>query len=117
MTDHAASKSVGRPGSHKSLRVLFVDDEEHLQEVMRAELPRMGHEVTVCPHGRAALKALEKSTFDAAIIDLKMPGMSGIELLQQLKAVAPETEAVIQTGFATQETAVEIGRASCRERV
>src|SRR5262245_2534252 len=107
MTDHTVSKTVGRPGSHKSLRVLFVDDEEHLQEVMRAELPRMGHEVTVCPHGRAALKVLEKSTFDAAIIDLKMPGMSGIELLQQLKAVAPETEAVIQTGFATQETAVE----------
>ena len=107
MTDHTVSKSIARPGSHKSLRVLFVDDEEHLQEVMRAELPRMGHEVTVCPHGRAALKALEKSTFDAAIIDLKMPGMSGIELLQQMKVIAPDIEAVIQTGFATQETAVE----------
>src|SRR6266404_1281794 len=92
---------------HQSLRVLFVDDEVPLQDLLRAELSRLGHEVTVCANGRAALKVLEKSTFDAAILDLKMPGMSGIELLQHLKQVAPETEAVIQTGFSTQETAIE----------
>src|SRR5207244_8868514 len=74
---------------HKSLRVLFVDDEQSLQEIMRTELPRMGHEVTVCPDGRAALKALEKIHFDAAILDLRMPGMTGIDVLQQLKTVSP----------------------------
>lgn len=93
--------------AHQSLRVLIVDDEHHLQELMRLELTRMGHEVTACGNGRAALKLLEKSTFDAAILDLKMPGMSGIELLQQIKQITPDLEAVIQTGFATQETAVE----------
>ncbi|MFL5341631.1 MAG: sigma-54-dependent transcriptional regulator, partial [Gemmataceae bacterium] len=93
--------------SHQSLRVLFVDDEVPLQELLRAELSRLGHEVTVCANGKAALKVLEKSTFDAAILDLKMPGMSGIELLQHLKQIAPDTEAVIQTGFSTQETAIE----------
>ena len=41
---------------HKSLRVLFVDDEQSLQEFMRSELPRLGHEVTVCPDGKAAVK-------------------------------------------------------------
>ena len=92
---------------HKSLRVLFVDDEKSLQEFMRSELPRLGHEVTVCPDGRAALKALEKSTFDAAILDLRMPGLTGIEVLDQLKQVAPDTEAVIMTGHASQETAIE----------
>ena len=92
---------------HQSLRVLFVDDEVPLQDLLRAELSRLGHEVTVCANGRAAVKVLEKSTFDAAILDLKMPGMSGIELLQHIKHVAPETEAVIQTGFSTQETAIE----------
>src|SRR6516225_794747 len=99
-------ESLATP-SHNSLRVLFVDDEKSLQEFMRSELPRLGHEVTVCNNGRAALKVLEKSTFDAAILDLKMPGMSGIELLQYLKQLQPETEAVIQTGFSTQETAIE----------
>ena len=44
-----------RVEAHKRLRVLFVDDEQPLQELMRSELPRLGHEVTVCPDGRAAL--------------------------------------------------------------
>jgi DNA-binding NtrC family response regulator len=87
--------------------VLFVDDEVHLQELMQTELTRMGHEVTVCGNGRTALKAIERDRFDAAILDLKMPGMSGIELLEQLKQIAPDVEAVVQTGYASQETAIE----------
>lgn len=93
-----------------NLRVLFVDDERSLQEFMRAEIPRLGHEVVVCPDGRAALKALEKSTFDAAILDLRMPGMSGIEVLEHLKKVSPDTEAVVMTGHASMETAIEAVR-------
>src|SRR4051812_31995412 len=77
---------------HKSLRVLFVDDEKHLQDVMRSELPRLGHEVTVCADGHEAFKILEKSKFDAAILDLRMPGISGIEVLERLKEVSPDTE-------------------------
>src|SRR5262249_42145831 len=89
-----------------SLRVLFVDDEKSLQEFMRSELPRLGHEVTVCPDGRAGIKALEKSTFDAAILDLRMPGMTGIEVLEHLKQVSPDTEAIVMTGHATTDTAI-----------
>ena len=55
-----------RSSGHQSLRVLVVDDEEHLQELLRTELSDRGHEVTVCPSGRVALKVLETSTFDAA---------------------------------------------------
>ncbi len=92
--------------AHKSLRVLFVDDEKPLQELMRSELPRLGHEVTVCGDGREAFKVLEKGKFDAAILDLRMPGLSGIDVLQHLKQVSPDTEAVIMTGHASQETAI-----------
>jgi DNA-binding NtrC family response regulator len=95
---------------HKTLRVLFVDDEKSLQEFMRSELPRLGHEVTVCPDGRAALKTLEKSTFDVAILDLRMPGMTGIEVLEQLKQIAPDTEAIVMTGHASMETAIDAMR-------
>ena len=95
---------------HKSLRILFVDDEKPLQDFMRTELPRLGHEVTVCADGKAALKALEKSTFDAAILDLRMPGMTGIEVLEHLKQVSPDTEAVVMTGHASMETAIEAVR-------
>jgi DNA-binding NtrC family response regulator len=93
-----------------SLRILFADDEKSLQEFMRSELPRLGHEVTVCPDGRTAVKALEKSTFDAAILDLRMPGMTGIEVLEHLKQVAPDTEAIVMTGHASMETAIDAVR-------
>jgi DNA-binding NtrC family response regulator len=96
--------------THKSLRVLFVDDEKSLQEFMRSELPRLGHEVAVHPDGKSALKALEKSTFDVAILDLRMPGMTGIEVLEQLKQLAPATEAVVMTGHASMETAIDAMR-------
>src|ERR687888_1643063 len=97
-------------GAHRRLRVLFVDDETSLREFMHSELPRLGHEVTVCPDGRTALKVLEKNTFDAAILDLKMPDMTGIQVLERLKQVSPDTEAVMMTGYASKETAVEAMR-------
>jgi DNA-binding NtrC family response regulator len=95
---------------HKSLRILFADDEKSLQEFMQSELPRLGHEVNACPDGKSALKALEKSTFDAAILDLRMPGMTGIEVLEHLKQVSPDTEAIVMTGHASMETAIEAVR-------
>src|SRR5881392_1060453 len=96
--------------AHKSLRILFADDERSLQEFMRSELPRLGHEVTVCPDGKAAVKTLEKNTFDAAILDLRMPGLTGIEVLEQLKQVSPDTEVIIMTGHASVETAIDAVR-------
>jgi DNA-binding NtrC family response regulator len=91
----------------KSLRVLFADDEASLQEFMRTELPRLGHEITVVGDGKAAIKALEKNTFDVAILDLRMPGLDGIQVLEQLKQVTPDTEAVMMTGHGSMESAVE----------
>lgn len=92
---------------HKKLRILFADDEKPLRELMRLELPRLGHEVTVCEDGRAAVAAIEKSTFDVALLDIRMPGMTGIEVLQRIREVSPETEVVLLTGHATVETAVQ----------
>ena len=63
------------------LRVLFVDDEAMIREVMRIELPRMGHEVTVCDGGEAAISAIDAGAFDAAIVDLKMPGIDGWQVV------------------------------------
>ncbi|HWE38204.1 MAG TPA: sigma-54 dependent transcriptional regulator [Isosphaeraceae bacterium] len=89
------------------LRLLFADDEAHLRELMQMELPRLGHEVTVCPDGASALKALEKGTFDAALLDLRMPGLTGIEVLARIRQISPETQVVILTGQATVDTAVQ----------
>ncbi len=109
MTPNAFPRQGGRDrmGSRRCLRVLVVDDEQNLRDLLRSELTSRGHEVTTCSSGREALRVVEKITFDAAILDLKMPGMTGIELLQHLKHLSPDTEAIIQTGYATQETAIE----------
>src|SRR5947209_18540691 len=102
MSETHNARSPGRERTESpGLRILFVDDEKPLQEFMRSELPRLGHEVIVCPDGLAGVKALEKATFDAAILDLRMPGMTGIEVLEQLKQISPDTEAVVMTGHAS----------------
>jgi DNA-binding NtrC family response regulator len=93
--------------SHRKLRVMFADDEKSLRDLMRLELPRFGHEVVTFEDGRAAAEAAEKSAFDAAILDIRMPGLTGIEVLKQLREVSPDTEVVLLTGHATVETAVE----------
>lgn len=89
------------------LRVLFVDDESTLRDIMKNELPRMGHEVVVCEDGATALKAIEKQTFDAAIVDLRMPGLSGWDVIEHIKKVSPETEVVISTGHGDMEAAIQ----------
>lgn len=92
------------------LRILFVDDERSLQEFMRSELPRLGHDVVVCPNGTTALQAIAAQPFDVAILDIRMPDMTGIDVLQRLKAVSPDTDAVMMTGYASEESMVQAMR-------
>ena len=73
---------------------------------MRLELPRMGHEVTVCPDGTTAVAALERNTYDCILVDLDMPGCNGIEVIARAKQLSPDTEAVVLTGKSSLETAV-----------
>ncbi len=91
----------------KRLRLLFADDEQPLQELMRRELPRLGHEVTVCPDGSTAIAALERNTYDCILVDLDMPGANGIEVIARAKQLSPETEAVVLTGKGTMQTAID----------
>ena len=95
--------------SHK-LRVLFVDDEAPICDIMRIELPRMGHDATICEEGQAAIDAIDKNTFDAAIIDLRMPGLSGWDVVEHFKKVSPETEFIISTGHGSMEEAIQAVR-------
>jgi DNA-binding NtrC family response regulator len=96
--------------SQHKLRVLFVDDEAGIREVMRNELKRMGHEVTVCEDGESAVRAIDKVSFDAAILDLRMPGMGGWEVVEHLRRVSPDTEFVISTGHANMDEAIQAVR-------
>jgi len=73
---------------------------------MRIELPRMGHEVTVCPDGTTALAALERNTYDCLLVDLDMPGSNGIEVITRAKDSSPGAESIILTGKSSLQTAV-----------
>lgn len=95
---------------HK-LRVLFVDDEAPIRDVMEIELPRMGHEAVICEDGRHALEVLDKQSFDVAIVDLRMPGLSGWQVIEHIRKTAPETEVIISTGHGNMEEAIQAIRA------
>jgi two-component system NtrC family response regulator len=73
---------------------------------MSLELPRMGHEVTVCPDGLTAVAALKRNAYDCLLVDLDMPGLGGIEVLAKAKELSPQAEAVVLTGKSSLETAI-----------
>src|ERR1700709_939388 len=73
---------------------------------MSLELPRMGHEVTVCPDGLTAAAALERNTYDCILVDLDMPGLSGIQVIERAQNLSAETDAVVLTGKSSLESAV-----------
>jgi DNA-binding NtrC family response regulator len=90
----------------KGLSILFADDERSLQELMKLEIPRMGHRVTVCPDGLTAAAALEMDSFDCLIVDLDMPGLSGIDVIARAKELCPDADSVVLTGKSSLETAI-----------
>ena len=73
---------------------------------MRLELPRMGHDTTICTDGESAIAALDRNSFDAAIIDLRMPGIDGWAVIEHLRKVSPDTDFVISTGHGNLDDAI-----------
>ena len=90
-----------------SLKILVVDDERDIREGVERILLRMGYEVLKAGQGEEALAILEKETVDLAILDLKMPGMDGMELHQRIRDIDEKIIVIIITGYATIETAIE----------
>jgi two-component system response regulator PilR (NtrC family) len=88
-------------------QILVVDDEPSMREFLEILLQREGHEVVVCGTAEQALVALENDEFDLAISDIRMPGMSGIELLDRIPDCSPDTPVVLITAHGSTESAVE----------
>ena len=87
-------------------RVLVVDDDKGMREVLEIMLSKEGYQVTSAPGGREALNICQKSKFDVVITDLKMPRVDGIDVLKGIKESSPETMVVLVTAYASGETAV-----------
>ena len=88
-------------------RVLIVDDEKFIRDILADFLGMEGYVVRTAEDGQAALNELNHAQYDLVISDLKMPRMGGIELLEQIGQAAPNALTVIMTGFGTVETAID----------
>jgi two-component system response regulator PilR (NtrC family) len=88
-------------------RILVVDDELSMREVLDITLRQEGYDVTLADSGEAALRALDATSFDLVLTDLRMKGVDGLGVLRAVKEQAPGTAVVMLTAFASTDTAVE----------
>ena len=92
-------------------RLLVVDDDIQMLSALEAALRRKGHTVETASNGFVAISKLEKAPFQAIITDLRMPGMDGLELLQQVRRTRPSLPVVVLSAYGTVPTAVDAMKA------
>src|ERR671931_2591127 len=103
----AASSPSASPRSVAETRVLVVDDEQSMRELLAIMLKQVGYAVTLAEGGEAAVQALKSDAFDLVITDLRMRKVDGLAVLRAAKEHSPRTVVLVVTAFASTETAVE----------
>ena len=98
---------TGSAGPH---RILVVDDEDFMRDLLREMLTLEGYEVTTANDGEDAVPLLEREGFDLVVTDLMMPRLNGIDVLRAAKRVDPRYPVVIITGYPSVETVVKLIR-------
>jgi two-component system response regulator PilR (NtrC family) len=86
--------------------ILVVDDERSMRDFLKILLEKEGHEVSTAEHAEAALNLIPDHNFDVVVTDIRMPGMSGIELLGEIKEDNPDLAVIMITAFASPDDAV-----------
>ena len=89
------------------INILLVDDEKDFVEMLSLRLTEKKESVFLANNGKECLEIIEKESIDVIILDLKMPGMDGIQTLKKIKAKSPLIEVIMLTGHGTAETAVD----------
>src|SRR5439155_14287734 len=87
--------------------LLVADDDPGLRESLERTLTREGYRVLLASDGRAALERVQGGGIDLIVTDLKMPGLTGLELLRAAKAIAPDLDVILLTVFGTVVEAVK----------
>ena len=88
-------------------KILIVDDENVILELLQTILTREGHEITTVENGADALTELKLQSYDLMITDIQMTPMDGLELLKVAKDLHPQLQVIVMTAYASVETAVE----------
>ena len=89
------------------IRLLLVDDEDDFRTTLANRLTRRNLDVTDAGSGEEAIEIIGKKSFDVAIVDIKMPGMDGIETLKHIRKIDPLVEVILLTGHASVEAGIE----------
>lgn len=92
-----------RDTADRDMRLLIVDDETGFAEVLCKRMRRRGVDATPAASGDEAVRLLRREEFDVAIVDLKLQGMSGIEILKVFRLMAPEMPVLMLTGHGSEE--------------
>ncbi|MCK5835776.1 MAG: response regulator [Desulfobacula sp.] len=89
------------------IKVLIVDDEKDFVEIFSMRLETQGEKVSTAYSGKEALQVLKNTAIDVVILDIRMPGMDGIDTLKEIKKLYPNVEVILLTGHGSAETAVD----------
>ena len=100
-----------------ALKILVVDDESIVRDSLEAWFRQDGHQVTAAAGGKEALRLAAQEHFDIALVDLKMPGMDGLELQSRLAAADPELTIILMTAFASVDTAIQAMKAGAYDYI
>jgi len=90
----------------KPARILVVDDNESVRDTMKAILESEGYVVDCAVTGKEAIKKTQETTYNLALIDIRLPDMEGVELLKLMKDAVPRTRKIIITSYPTMQNAV-----------
>ena len=101
--------------SEEKIQILIADDEDPLRMTVAAWLSDEGFEVEEAPDGVEAIKKVQSKDFDIAILDIKMPGANGLEVLRYIKKNSAQTEVVMMTGMSDVSMAVEAMKLGAKE--
>jgi two-component system, NtrC family, response regulator PilR len=105
-----AAPELPTPSTTGKVRILIVDDEPSMREMLRIVLRRDGYEVRLANSGREAIEQLRGASFDLLLSDIKMPDVSGVDVLRAAKEINREVVAFMMTAYASTSTAVEAMR-------
>src|SRR5271157_233294 len=88
-------------------KILVADDEESIRKMMQITLELDGHQVLLAEDGRTGLEMFKKESPDVVFLDVRLPGMDGREVLTNIKALDPDSEIIMITGYGDMEMALE----------